>query len=194
MKTKILWLDTETTGTDPSLHSIIEIAGIIDIDGVLEKEFSYKVQPHKDFEIDEEALSVSKTKKSELKNYPDIPTVHSSLKKNFCEFVDPYKKEDKFIIAGQKISFDLNFLSHFFMRQNDNFLGSYIDFRKRIELLDITRGLRALGIIESQDSKLETLCKEFGVEIKAHNALSDIKATRELYYIFKNGINFKVER
>jgi len=80
------------------------------------------------------------------------------------------------------------------MRQNDNFLGSYIDFRKRIELLDITRGLRALGIIESQDSKLETLCKEFGVEIKAHNALSDIKATRELYYIFKNGINFKVER
>jgi len=77
MKTKILWLDTETTGIDPSLHSIIEIAGIIDIDGVPEKEFSYKVQPHKDFEIDEEALNISKTKKSELKNYLDIPTVHS---------------------------------------------------------------------------------------------------------------------
>lgn len=194
METKILWLDTETTGTDSTLHSIIQIAGIIDVNGETKKEFAYKVQPHPDYEIDEEALKISKTKKSDFKNYPNIPTIHSILKKDFCEFVNPYHKEDKFIIAGQKISFDLDFLSHFFMRQNDNFLGSYIDFKKRIELLDITRGLRALGIIKSKDSKLETLCKEFGIELKAHNAFSDIRATRELYYLFKNGINFKVNK
>ena len=43
METKILWLDTETTGTDSTLHSIIQIAGIIDINGETKKEFAYNL-------------------------------------------------------------------------------------------------------------------------------------------------------
>ena len=30
---KVLWLDIETTGLDPERHGIVQIAGIIEIDG-----------------------------------------------------------------------------------------------------------------------------------------------------------------
>lgn len=187
-KKKILWLDIETTGLDPTLHSAIEIAGIVDIDGKAVLEFDYFVKPHPDFEIDDYALQVNKISRDKMKKFPEISITHAQLKDMMGKYVDPYDKRDKFVIAGQNISFDLDFLSHFFMRQGDSYLGSFIDFRNRIELMDITRGLKALGFIENV--KLEAVCKELNVNINAHNALSDIKATRELYYKIKENVNF----
>ena len=33
----------------------------------------------------------------------------------------------------------------------------------------------------AENDKLETMCNYFGIEIEAHNALSDIEATKKLY-------------
>jgi len=191
---KILWLDTETTGTDATLHSIIQIAGIIDIDGVEKLRFDYKCKPHPDFEIDDEALLIHKFSRKIMSGFPEIRDTYNQIKQDFRAFVDPFNREDKFIIAGQNIRFDLDMLSHFFMRQNDNYLGSFIDFKSRIELMDITKGLQALGFIKSDNIRLSTLCKEFGITLNAHNALSDILATRELYYSLLNRISFNPPR
>lgn len=187
---KILWIDTETTGKDATLHSMIEIAGIVDIDGKAIVEFDYFVKPHPNYEIDDYALEVNKISREKMKEFSEIATVHAQIKDLMGKYVDPYNKKDKFAIAGQNISFDLDFLSHFFMRQGDSYLGSYIDFRDRVELMDITRGMKALGFLKSDNVRLETVCKELGIEIRAHNALSDIKATREVYYQIKNRVNF----
>jgi len=43
------------------------------------------------------------------------------------------------------------------------------------------------GEIELENYKLETVCAHFGITLYAHNAISDIKATRELYYLLKKG-------
>lgn len=191
---KVLWLDTETTGLDPTAHSIIQIAGIIDIDGVEKFRFDYNVKPHADFEIDDEALKISKTTRKMLLGFPEITEVYNQIKQDFRGFVDPFNREDKFIIAGQNIKFDLDMLSHFFMRQGDPYLGSFVDFKNRIELMDITKGLQALGFIKSETIKLSAVCKEFGIKINAHNAMSDIQATRDLYYFLVNHVSFDIDR
>jgi DNA polymerase III subunit epsilon len=188
---KILWIDTETTGVDPTLHSIIEIAGIIDIDGAPKRYFDFFVAPHPDFEIDEKACAVHGNTIEEMKEFPQSPIVHKQLISVFGEFVDKFNKIDKFIIAGQNIKFDLDMLSHFFMRQGDSYLGSWIDFKKRIELYDITKALQSLGFIESDSLSLGPICKEFGVKIKAHSAASDINSTREVYYKIINNLKWE---
>jgi len=188
---KILWMDTETTGLDPTLHSIIEIAGIIDIDGTPKQYFDLFVSPHPDFEIDEKACAIHGNTIDEMHEFPKIPIVHKQLLAIFGEFVDKFNKLDKFIIAGQNIKFDLDMLSHFFMRQGDSYLGSWIDFKKRIELYDITKALQSLGFIESDSLSLGPICKEFGVKLKAHNAASDIAATREVYYKIINNLKWE---
>jgi DNA polymerase-3 subunit epsilon len=193
-KKKILWIDTETTGTDPTLHSVIQIANIIDIDGKIEDKFVFNVQPHPDFEIAEGSIAVHGISTEQMQAFPEMKIVHSQMLQKWNKYIDKFNRNDKFIIAGQKINFDIDFLSHFFMRLNDNFLGSYLDFRSRIELLDLTKGLRMLDIIKSSDLKLETLCKEFGIKIQAHDALSDITATKELYYYFKNNLEWKTKQ
>jgi DNA polymerase III subunit epsilon len=190
-KRKILWIDTETTGTDPTLHSVIQIANIIDIDGKVEDKFVFNVQPHPDFEINEESIAVHGISKEQMQAFPEMKSIHANLLQKWNKYIDKFNKNDKFIVAGQKINFDIDFLSHFFMRLNDNYLGSYLDFRARIELLELTKGLRMLDIIKSSTLKLETLCNEFGISIQAHNAMSDIEATRNLYYYFKNNLKWK---
>lgn len=188
---KILWLDTETSGTDALIHSIIDIAGIIDIDGKVVEQFDFKVRPHLDFEIDEATCAIHGYSVSDMISFPDIPYVHSALKKLWEKYVDKFNKEDKFLIGGQNCKFDLSFLSQFFVRQKDVFLGSYIDYRKRVELYDITNAMRSLGFIKSDSLSLAPLCKEFCIDLNAHNALSDITATRELYYTIINNLEWK---
>ena len=179
---KVLWLDTETTGTDATRHSIIQIAGIIDINGKMVDEFEFKVRPHEDFEIDSESIAIHGFTEEQMLSFPERKETHAALKKVWEKRVDRFDKNDKFTVAGQGIKFDIDMLVNFFYREMDVYLGSYIDFKKRIELLDITRVLQMLGFIKSENVKLETLCKEFGIEIQAHDALSDIRATRVAYY------------
>jgi len=187
---KILWIDTETTGTDPTANSIIEIAGIIDIDGKKVSEFDFFVRPHPDFLIDEKSIGIHNISIEQMLSFPETSSAYRQLLSVFGKYIDKFNREDKFSIAGQNVKFDLDFLSHFFMREKDVYLGSWIDFRKRVELYDITKAMQSLGFIQSESLSLEPLCKEFGIEIKPHNALSDISATRELYYQIKNNLKW----
>ena len=42
---KLLFLDTETTGLEPGKHGVVQIAGIIEIDGVVKEEFDFLCRP-----------------------------------------------------------------------------------------------------------------------------------------------------
>lgn len=187
----MLWIDTETTGIDPTLHSMIEIAGIIDIDGSIKETFEFRCKPHPDFDINPRALLINELSEDIIWNFPDMKETHSALLKIFSKYIDKFNRNDKFIVCGQNIKFDIDILSHFFTRLGDPYLGSWIDFRKRIELYDITNCMRILEFIKSETVSLGPLCKEFGIPIQAHNALSDIKATRELYYTIVDNLEWK---
>lgn len=179
---KILWFDTETTGIDHKQNSIIQIAGVIEVDGEIKNEFELKCKPLPDTTISPGALEVTGYTEEQIYSFPDPNDLYKKLKSIFDKHIDKYDKSDKFIVAGYNIQFDLNMLDALFRYFGDKYLGSYLNYGCKIDVLPLVNVFRYLGHIKTDNAKLETICSFFNIEIKAHDAFSDIKATRELFF------------
>lgn len=176
---KVLYFDTETTGTDPKKHSIIQLSGIIEIDGIVKEEFNFKCQPDNYDDIDYEALEVNGVTVEELKTFEQPKETYSKLLEVLGKYVDKFDKFDKFYPAGHNVAFDIDFLAEFFKRRGDDFFGSWQNWRC-IDSRLLANFLCYAGIIEPEHIKLSALCEYFKIDIKAHDAMSDIRATRKL--------------
>ena len=179
---KVLYLDTETTGLDPLKNDIIQLAMIVEIDGVVKGEYNMKCQPHDYDSISPEALLVHGLKVPEIKTFPPPIELYNDLMLVLDGHVDRYNKEDKFLPVGYNVTFDLNFLAEFLKKCNplDKYgLGSFIRWCP----FDLLAHLRNKAFVNGSDLpnfKLETVAKAHGIELAAHDALADIRATREL--------------
>jgi DNA polymerase III epsilon subunit-like protein len=193
---KILYVDCETTGLNPKINSAFQISGIIEIDNQIKEEFDFKVKPTEDVSFfDPEALKVHGVGVDELLSYPPIEEVAPKLVSLFNNYIDCYNKFDKFVIVGHGVQFDIDFLLKFwddYEWENKSYLFSYINSKRIINTLDISRFLGFQGYFPSDmDFKLETLCEFFNIELtNSHNAVDDIKATRELFKIYEDGVLF----
>lgn len=179
---KCIWLDTETTGLDPIKNGIIQLSGLIEIDGEIKESFDYDIKPFPEDEINEESLSINGKTKEQILNDPAFLSpykVYEDFKGILGKYVDKYNKNDKFTPMGQNVQFDLNFLRNFFIKNNDKYFGSFIAWQE-VDLLAFARLLRYTGKISVDNCKLETLAKYIGKEYKAHDALEDIRMTREI--------------
>lgn len=182
---KVLWLDTETTGLNPKKHGLREIGYIMVIDGqVVEKDVLY-IDPRtykKEIEIDNRALELSNITIDDFYYYADSNCVFD----DFRVILDKYFKDEKFILAGFNVKFDNDFLREWFY---DNNAG--VDFKdyfhyKVIDVFPLVITLKHLGFIDTVDDKLKTVCEYFDIPIDAHNALSDIEATKNLYELISD--------
>lgn len=183
---KIFWIDTETTGLDHKVNSIIDFGGIVEIDGnirdhIVTKPKCFEVidlENHRD-DISDEALDKNNTTREELAERTLTQNAFvQMLKSDMRRYVNPYQKKDKFVIAGYNVDFDVKFLRSAFERCGDKFFGSWffwpvIDVKCMVAT-EIVGGLRL------KDYKLETVSNHYGVTFKAHEASTDIKATRDL--------------
>ena len=66
---KILWVDTETTGTDPGKNGIIQLAGVLEINGHETTRFDFKIRPFADDVIEDTALAVNGFTREELAGF-----------------------------------------------------------------------------------------------------------------------------
>ena len=100
-------------------------------------------------------------------------------------YIDKFNPTDKFVPAGYNIPFDLGFIRSAFTVSGDQFgIGSWcftcpIDVWSSVGRAVLKMGLRL------QNHKLATVCGKFGIKIDAHNPISDIAATRELFYLLE---------
>jgi len=179
----MLWIDTETTGTDPYRHGLVQVAGIIEIDGKEEASFDYFIKPFAQDVIEEEALQVNGISREDLQSFMSPDEGHRKLVDLFARFVNRYQKKDKFIIAGYNSQFDVNFLHQFFLKNKDVYFGSWAWWPS----LDVS--VIAMQHLQDQrmlfpNFKLETVASHMGIEVEgnAHDALVDIRMTRDLYH------------
>ena len=102
----LLIIDTETTGLDPKIHRVLQLAGILLDKNTLEtRQFftSYIYAGPKDFELaSPKALEINHITPELVASAPRFPTAWSNLTKTFQEF--------SYDLAGQKIDFDITML------------------------------------------------------------------------------------
>ena len=181
---KILFLDTETGGVNPKESALIQLSGIVRIDKKDVEEFNFFIKPFEGSEVNPKALEVQGRTLKELdsEKYKSEAETYFYFKKILDKYINKYDKEDKFIVAGYNVKFDIEMLQALFKRQNDNYLFSYIS-SVTIDPLPCIGFLQLCGILPVlENNKLETWCNYFEIEFQAHDSLEDIKATKELIF------------
>jgi len=176
---KILYFDVETTGLDPKKQDIIQIAYLIEIDGEIKEEGNYELQPLDYSTIQDKALEISHRTIEDLKTYAQPKEIYRKLVRTFDKYVDKFNKKDKFIPCGYNVNFDLQFLREFWFKNNNKYFGAYFDYHVYDPITTLYL-MSHKGLINVPDYHLETICKYFEIPLKAHDVLSDIKATREV--------------
>ena len=182
MNKKIFYFDVETTGLNDKRNDIIQLGGLIEINGKIEDEIELVCQPFNYNTIDAKALEVNKLTVAQIKEFPTPQEAHRKLKKVLEKYIDNYTRgHDRFSPAGFNVGFDVGFLREFFLKNKDTYYNSFFDYH----LLSVDSLLYLFdykGLIKLENYKLATVAKHFGIELDAHNALSDIKATRQVFY------------
>ena len=180
---KFLYLDCETTGLDPDVHGVLQVACIVTegktiLEAIEVERFEVLFNPKSiGCKIDKEALKINGHKKKKIKKYPK--DTFTKLLQFFGRYINGFDKEDKFIVVGQNVKFDIEFLHGWAKRENYDYMGSFVDWRV-IDTLVIARLQYALGYINPPNFKLGTLCKEYGIDEPDHDAMTDIVATKKL--------------
>nr|DAK81844.1 MAG TPA: DNA polymerase III subunit alpha [Caudoviricetes sp.] len=181
---KLLFFDLETTGTNPARHGIHQISGIVEVDGVEQERFDFKVRPNPKAEVLDEALAVGGVTREQIEAYPAMEEVYGKLVALLARYVNKFDKNDKFFLVGyNNASFDNQFLRGFFMQNGDNYFGSWFWSNS----LDVMVLASQYLLAERQlmpNFKLSTVASHLGIKIddgKLHDAYYDIHLTREVY-------------
>lgn len=179
MVKKVFWFDVETTGLNPELQDIIQLAFMVEIDGDIIESKNMLMQPFNYETVQQEALDIHGKTIEKIKTYPNPRKTYTELIAILEEHVDRYDRADKFHPAGFNARFDIDFLRQFFIKNGDVYYGSWFNY-KVIDPLPLLHILDGMGTVALENYKLETVCKHYDIPLDAHDALSDINATRDL--------------
>lgn len=189
MDKKLAFLDMETTGLDPVENDIVEIGYVIDINKTVVEEGILNMAPHNPLTINPESLEIHHKTILDVSLMPTPHLQHRVFLNILGKHVDKYNKNDKYWFVAYNAKFDFDFLWNFFLKCDDEYFGSWFLTRTVIDVREWFVLLAFKGIINFKDYKLGTLASEYGLTLDAHNALSDIQVTRQLFYIAGDLLN-----
>lgn len=181
-----IYYDVETTGLNYKRHSIIQLGGIIEIDGKVVEEFNFGIQPHPDAIIDDSALKINNITEKELSKLPEYTVVFNNLINVLSKYVDRFDKTQKFWLIGfNNRAFDDDFLRMFFRMNKDKYIGSWF-WMNTIDVSVLASQYLYSRRINMPGFSLKDVANELGVQFdedKLHDALYDAKITKRIYEI-----------
>lgn len=181
-----MFYDLETTGLDERKHSIIQLAGVVEINDDVVEEFDIKIKPHPKAELDPHAMQINKVTPEELETYMEMTVALDQFKNILRRYIDPYRKDQKAWLVGfNNRKFDDVFLRKFFELCGDSFFGSWF--------WSDSQDVMVLASLYLEDRRhkmssfrLETVARELGIVVDAdllHEAKYDINLLRQIYRI-----------
>lgn len=184
MKVCKLFYDLETTGLDPALHSIHEIAYSIEIDDAVVCSRVLHVKPFASDQIVDAALLVGKVTRKMLEDYMPPLEAFNILVKDLEKHINRYSRAEKFYLVGfNNNAFDDPFLRKFFEKCGNEYFSAYFwsasldamvlagDF-----MIDVRPGM--------QSFKLFRVAMQLGIDVdpdRLHGAEYDLHLTRSIY-------------
>ena len=178
---KLIYLDTETTGVDCTRHAIIQIAGIVVAADGSEAEFNLEMQPFEGAAVERQALWKNKYSLEELSKFQTSATAFEKFDAIISAAVDRYDKQDKLYVVGYNSVFDVGFIREWYKRNGSEFYGSFFH-NPPLDVMQLAAWAMVGKRFTLQDFRLVTVYEAvIGKPLEeAHDALVDIKATREL--------------
>ena len=186
MTKKVIFIDTETTGTDHTIHGIIQISAVIEQDGEIIDNIDLKLNPLDYAIVEPKALEVNGKTIEEIEHHTDTLDDFKAFLSKHC---DPYNRKEKLIIAGYNVLFDTNFLRELWKRNNDNYYFSFFS-PQIVDLYSVVCYLKYTDnpIIKGSPSlKLVDVYEHIvGEKFEgAHDSLADILHTYRLSQVIK---------
>ena len=185
---KILWLDVETTDVDPKRGGgIHQLAYIIDINGEVVAENSFRCAPFKNDLVNAQSLNICGLTLEDVKQYP--PAVEG-----FKTLVNDMHKHKQLVIGGYTNStFDNPFFQSWWFKCRNELKKFDLDLKDYIHFDPLDVRILALDhFLDKRDElfgfKLLDVAKYLEIPIdesQAHDAGYDIKLTRQIYYELK---------
>jgi DNA polymerase-3 subunit epsilon len=181
-----VFYDLETTGVNPRRHSIHQLAGLIEVDGKIDRSFDIKTRPHPKAEILPDALKVGNVTLEQVQAYKPMKEAYVEFTSMILEYVDKYDTQDKCYLVGYNNRyFDDVFLRAWFEQNGDQYIGSYF-WNNTLDVLVLATEYLLKRRAQMSAFKLKSVCRELGIEYdesKLHNGVYDVELTREIYQI-----------
>ncbi len=167
-KHNLAFIDIETTGLDVILHEIVHIGCVLTTpDLKVIEEFELKIKPERIEKADPVSLKIS--------HYdPFLWGSALTLREAMNIFTDKVKD---CIMVGQNVAFDAGFLEHAYSRMN---MVNSMHYHK-LDTISIAWA-KLHKDPDFEHFSLREMCIRFDIKNEnAHTALSDARATYELY-------------
>lgn len=188
---KILWIDTETTGVDAGIDEILSISAFITdtITGEIGETFNAFMKPTDMALLTDSAVAIHGLTREKVATFEEPDLVCNRfvcwLQRNnpTRQYAD---KIEKYAFAGYNVRFDVDMLSRFFALHTRTKLVSLVSFMQfdvyAIVQMEWIKGNSPMGTLFRFMKKhnLGAICEALGVALTAHEAESDILATRQL--------------
>lgn len=176
------WFDTETSGTNPKIHSVLTAYfGIYNENLEFVDELELFLKPDSgEIIAEDQALKINGINLQEHLNNPKTIT-YSQGKEVIMDFFQKHKPKGRSRLrpSGHNIEFDKNFLFNQIIGEED--WSKYIHHNS-IDTLRIVTFLQDINMLPSDVSRLSDLVEHFGVPKRdAHDAREDVKMNVELY-------------
>ncbi len=174
---KLVFLNTETGGTNPNIHSLLSIGMVLYEDKKITYRYYWEVKQNQ-YTVTPESMSINKLNLERLKNEGNLKKIiRNKIVNSVQSFVG---FENKAILAGHNIKFDIGFVKELFGFENYNSYFSY----KTVDTFSILKFLYHSGYFEKDISCIKEAFDYFDILPKdntVNNALDDIVLTANLY-------------
>jgi len=174
---KILFIDTETGGIDPASHSLLSLALVVWKE--LEVRASIEILVNDGvLNVTEKALEINGINLGEHKKKAVSPVL---ALQQFDQFLDiHFSRDEKIILGGHNINFDVNFLNAFLTRNGYNFQQRFS--HRFVDTSSILFYLYLTGKIKRKLTASQDAFDYFGITVPGrHTALGDVFATAQLF-------------
>jgi DNA polymerase III epsilon subunit-like protein len=186
--TERFWFDVETTGLNYYESEIVSLAYLIEKNGKIVKDGILYARPDDFTKISPDALKVNGFTIEQLKSFPSQKELLESIKKILDENYSIRRKVERPTPAGyNSAGCDVIFLQQLFLKHGTKDYEFFDYFPSvKIDVFVMVPMIEEIVGVKFASHRLEDLCKVFKIPHDPHDALSDIRATYELYKIFMN--------
>lgn len=185
---KRFYSDTETTGTDPKRHGLIQFTGIVTIDGVEKGRINLQITPFEGDLIEDDALEHNGITREELNSLDRMSPKQAvqAINDFLGQWVDKFDKFDKYQWYGYKAAFDSDFTREFFYKNGDKYFGSWF-FTPPLCVMTLAAYILQKERQQIENMKLRSVYgylfphrSQMYTEEEWHDALFDIERTMDV--------------